>query len=198
VEILNLDAGDYLIGDILIERKTAVDFIKSIVDGRLWNQLKKMSEVTDHAMLVVEGSVAYPIRKQLTKVHPNAVIGALSSVLVDWGIPVVVLPSYAWTAELLLRIHKKKSEPDTRTVMRARVKHKTITPDDELRRVVEGLPGIGANTAHELLCRFKTLQRLFSATKPELMGVQGIGEKRAAYLAELFRREYRGDKVKFK
>ena len=32
----NLEIGDYIIGDLIIERKTSKDFIASIFDGRIF------------------------------------------------------------------------------------------------------------------------------------------------------------------
>lgn len=38
-----LETGDYVLsGDLVVERKTAVDFVASILDGRLFNQVGKM------------------------------------------------------------------------------------------------------------------------------------------------------------
>jgi len=194
IEVLNLTVGDYIVGDILVERKSSVDFIKSIVDGRLWNQLRNLKEASENPLILIEGSLAFPIRKGITKIHQNVVIGAVASLIVDWKVPVVVLPSYTWTAELLVRMDKKFTEPDKKTFFRARAKPKALTPDDEIRRVVEGLPDVGPETAHRLLKRFKTLKRLFCATRAELASVPGIGEKRAARLESLFNREYESSK----
>ena len=40
VEVKQLDFGDFVVsGDVVIERKTLDDFVKSIYDGRLFSQL---------------------------------------------------------------------------------------------------------------------------------------------------------------
>ncbi|MEM3406167.1 MAG: ERCC4 domain-containing protein [Nitrososphaerota archaeon] len=38
----NLKIGDYIIGDIVIERKTSKDFVASIFDGRIFEQASKI------------------------------------------------------------------------------------------------------------------------------------------------------------
>jgi ERCC4-type nuclease len=53
--------------------------------------------------------------------------------------------------------------------------------------VVEGLPGVGPERAEALLRKFGTLSALFSASAEELEQVEGIGEKTARRLEELFR-----------
>ncbi len=43
VRVEMLDICDYIVGDVCIERKTAEDYINSLIDGRLNNQLFQMS-----------------------------------------------------------------------------------------------------------------------------------------------------------
>ena len=50
----NLDIGDYIIGDYIIERKNILDFINSILDGRLYTQLEKLKD--KNSILILEGS----------------------------------------------------------------------------------------------------------------------------------------------
>ncbi|MDI6751930.1 MAG: ERCC4 domain-containing protein [bacterium] len=50
--------GDYLIKDIVVERKTASDFVQSIIDGRLFIQAKRMKGYNDLiAIFIVEGDI---------------------------------------------------------------------------------------------------------------------------------------------
>ena len=44
LEIKSLKIGDYLIGDIIIERKTINDFISSMINKRLIQQLKQLQK----------------------------------------------------------------------------------------------------------------------------------------------------------
>ncbi|MGB9674909.1 MAG: ERCC4 domain-containing protein, partial [Nanopusillaceae archaeon] len=53
----NLEIGDYIIGDIIIERKTSKDFISSIFDGRIFNQANKITSYTSKAVLLIEGNL---------------------------------------------------------------------------------------------------------------------------------------------
>ena len=51
----NLEIGDYIIGDLIIERKTSKDFIASIFDGRIFQQANKITSYTNRAILLIEG-----------------------------------------------------------------------------------------------------------------------------------------------
>jgi ERCC4-type nuclease len=53
-----LDVGDYVISNrIGIERKTAIDFAKSIADGRLFDQASRLLQTFEKAIIVIEGSL---------------------------------------------------------------------------------------------------------------------------------------------
>lgn len=56
----HLDSGDYLLMDrqgrvLGIERKTVLDFLGSIKDGRLESQLERMARDYEHRLLVLQG-----------------------------------------------------------------------------------------------------------------------------------------------
>ena len=47
-----LDVGDYVVSDrTAIERKSAGDFIRSIIDGRLFDQCRRLSEVYELSLI---------------------------------------------------------------------------------------------------------------------------------------------------
>ena len=52
-----LFVGDYHINDhIVIERKTSVDFVQSIIDGRLFSQCAKLRKSSAVPLIIVEGN----------------------------------------------------------------------------------------------------------------------------------------------
>jgi Fanconi anemia group M protein len=60
------------------------------------------------------------------------------------------------------------------------VKRKTRSKKEQLQFILEGFPGIGAETAKKLLKEFKTLKNIINASQEELTSL--IGKK-----AEIFR-----------
>ncbi len=82
VEVKTLDVADYVVSeDVGIERKSANDFIQSIIDGRLFDQVERLKRAYEKPVIIVEGEL-YGIRN----VHPNAIRGgALTAVTLDWG-----------------------------------------------------------------------------------------------------------------
>ena len=74
LEIGKLPYGDYIINEaITIERKTARDFLISIVDGRLFNQISNLKKKCIHPLLLIEGN---PFETDL-QFDPLAIKGAL-------------------------------------------------------------------------------------------------------------------------
>ena len=62
-----LDSGDYILGDILIERKTIDDFYGSLNSGRLWDQLFKMKLSGKKCIIAIVGVIPY-IYKELSDI----------------------------------------------------------------------------------------------------------------------------------
>ena len=96
VEFQHLDCGDIKITEeILIERKTSRDLLNSITDGRLLKQCHNLVKNCIHPLLLIElGEVG-------SAVHPNAVLGAMSHITLDIGIPVMMTKNTLETAHFL-------------------------------------------------------------------------------------------------
>ncbi|MFA6012018.1 MAG: ERCC4 domain-containing protein [Desulfobacteraceae bacterium] len=57
VELKHLEHGDYLINDtVTIERKTGKDFLVSIIDGRLFNQIAALKKECSKPLVLIEGN----------------------------------------------------------------------------------------------------------------------------------------------
>ncbi|MDD5651394.1 MAG: ERCC4 domain-containing protein, partial [Candidatus Nanoarchaeia archaeon] len=81
-----LIVADFVINNIGIERKTQNDFINSIIDKRLFQQLIVLKENFDIPLLIIEGEDnLYSIRNM----HPNAIRGMLSAIAIDFQIPII-------------------------------------------------------------------------------------------------------------
>ena len=47
-----LEIGDYVFSDICFEAKSSVDFLQSVINKRLWNQLDNMDRHYEHCILI--------------------------------------------------------------------------------------------------------------------------------------------------
>jgi len=188
LKIEMLKTGDYVLSDRCIaERKTVSDFCSSIIDGRLFTQIETLRDSYEKPFVLVEGQTLYGSRNIL----PQAILGALATILVDYGVPVIRTESGEETALLLASIARreqmeKKREP------RVRVKHKLATVKEAQEFVVAGLPNVDAVRARRLLEKFETVERVFTKNEEELGEVPGIGKKIARRIREVLESKYVG------
>jgi DNA excision repair protein ERCC-4 len=112
-----LPAGDYSLEGfedrIAVERKTLDDFVNTVIRGRerFRRELERLQSY-EAACVVVEADMNDVIAGHYhSGVHPASILGALSSILVDYGIPVFFCSNRQvacqFTECYLLRFHRK-------------------------------------------------------------------------------------------
>jgi len=139
----------------------------------------------DKAVLVIEGEEdIYSIRK----VHANAIRGMLSSIVLDFGIPVLYTKNPKDTAGLIAVMAKREQDKSRDFSYHERKPH-TVRQQQEF--LVSALPGVGVQSARNLLSYFGSIKNLVNASKKELVALEGVGEKTADRLLKLFFEEYR-------
>ena len=100
-----LKTGDFSVEDeIVIERKTWVDFIGSIVDGRLMRQADRLKEFK-HPYILISGDFERAL--MTTKMHRHCPLGAIASLSIKRGINIVCVPTDEDLFYLISRIVKK-------------------------------------------------------------------------------------------
>ena len=184
-----LEIGDYLISeDVCCERKTTADFLRSIVDGRLFSQLRDIKNSYASPILIIEGDSLF----EDTSIRPEAIRGALASIAIDIKIPILWSKSPRETAEFLVAIAKREqSEKKKEIKLRFEKKPKELKYLQEY--LVAGLPGVDRERAKRLLEHFKCPEFVFTASERELMRVKGIGRHLAKMIREVLSREYEKD-----
>ncbi|AMQ17670.1 DEAD/DEAH box helicase [Thermococcus peptonophilus] len=185
VEVRTLDVADYVVSEeVGIERKSANDFIQSIIDGRLFDQVERLKRAYEKPVIIIEGEL-YGIRN----VHPNAIRGAIAAVTLDWGVPVLFSSGPEETAQFIYLMAKREQEERKKEV-RLRSEKKALTLAERQRLIVEGLPNVSATLAKRLLKHFGNVERVFTATEEELKEVEGIGPKKAREIRRVITAPY--------
>jgi len=184
-----LSIGDFVISDrTAIERKTAEDFVASIIDGRLFEQVSNLKSAYEMPILIIEGESFQTSRN----IAPEAVMGAVASVIIDFGVPIVWTRSSPETALLILSIaRREQSKGDRRP--RVRMERKPESLADEQEFIVAGLPLIDTVLARRLLKAFGTVEKVFLASEKELQDVEGIGRKISERIRKVVSTQYRED-----
>ncbi len=184
VRVQNLDAGDYVLSErVAVERKTAEDFVNSIIERKLFDQLLRLKKFYLKPILIIEGNGLYG------RLSPNAVRGALATIAVDFGIPIIQTANAEETAEILIAIARREQEGKERAVS-PHVGKTKMTLREQQEYVVSAISDIGPVLARNLLEHFQTIERIATASEEELMKVPKIGRKIAKKIRMLMTTPY--------
>ena len=190
IEVLALAADEgnvdrYVLAEhAAIEHRTGSAFLRGIQDKTLFASAIHLREQYDIAALVVEGEIDYTH----TTFHPQAVRGALSSMLVGYGLTVLTTPDLEESAALIATMARQVQVGIPEISLN--YKRKASDLADLQRRVVEMLPGCGVSVARDLLQSFGSIERIIQASQDKLRGMRGIGAKRAAEIHRVLHAEY--------
>jgi len=187
LKLEKLETADYLLSSRCgVEFKTVEDFVNSIVDGRLLDQLKDLKRNFERPLIIIEGEEdLYTIRK----VHKNAIHGMLATIAISYGIPLIQTKSSQETASLFVAIAKREQEETTKNFDMHGEK-KPLTLKEQQEYVISSLPGIGPTLAKPLLRLFKTIRNIVNANKGDLEKVEKIGPKKAEDIIKVLESEY--------
>ncbi len=200
VAIRNLSAGDYYLlatedkKPILVERKSIIDFANSVRDNRIWEQAKLLKEFENKedaiAILLIEGS--FSLLKRFTKWNITAILRVIDEIITTWNLRVLPTPNKEATIAWLAAKAKSLGATNRKRIIRLRTEKKPMTLNERILYVAEGI--VGPTIARKLLRHFKTLRNIANASIPELMKVEGIGEKRAREIYAIFNTPWIEDK----
>ena len=169
--LATLHFGDYSIaGQVWFERKSADDLGRSIIDGRLFRQMSALRLRAKRPVLLIEG--LQPLSSP-SGVPWHAVRGALVSVAVVFGVPILAADSPEESAEIMVVAARQMAR--TTSVARVRPGYR---PKGWRRRalfILQGLPGIGPGRAAALLNTFGSVAAVMAADAEGLARVDGIG-----------------------
>ena len=187
VKILRLNVGDYIISDrACIERKTFDDFINSIINGRVFQQVRDIREFFDKPILIIEGNGNnYRIRE-------NALKAAISTIVLKFDASVLMSKDEVDTARLIYWLAKKEQEEFKREIgLKGKKKPKELKKIQE--HIISSFPGISNVISKRILKKFKSIRNFVNTSETELMKVRGIGNKQAKRLYEIVNKEYEVD-----
>lgn len=185
IEVKNL-ITDYQVSDeVGIERKTTKDFVVSIIDKRLHKQAKELVENFRKPVIILEGEDLYS-----SLIHPNAIRGALASLAVDFGIPIIPTRSKEDTAAMIARIAIREQIHE-RPEIQIRTERKPLTLYEQKLYIIESLPNIGPVTAKKLLEEFGSVKAIINASETDLKKVEGIGNKIAESIKEVVESDFK-------
>ena len=189
VVLETLEVGDYVVSNrVGIERKTAEDFLSTLMDGRdLFGQISDLARAFERPVLIIEGDGLYTTRQ----IHPNSIRGVLASIAIDFGIPIIFSKDEEDTAALVNVMAKREQVSSNREIS-LHGKKTSLTLKEQQEYVVSSISDIGAVVARNLLTHFGSVERIMTASRDELMEVPLVGPRTADRIREVIAGEYKG------
>ena len=190
VNLEKLEYADYVVSSRCgVEVKTVEDFVDSIIDGRLLQQIKNLKNNFERPIIVIEGTQdIYGVRN----VHHNSILGMMATIAVSYGIPIIQTKNFKETAALLQIIARREQEETSRDFS-LHADRKPATLKEQQEYVVSSLPGMGLSLAKPLLKKFRTIKNIVNADEKELQEVEKIGPAKAKQIKDVVEKEYKED-----
>lgn len=180
VEVGKVIYGDYVINSaITVERKTARDFLISLLDGRLFTQVSNLKRHCVHPVVLIEGN---PFKTGLD-FDEAAIKGALISIQAIWYVPIMYSRSKEETKDILLMIGRQ--EETNMHVVPLRGGYRPRRLKSRQLYILQGLPRVGPTAAKRLLEHFRSVTNAMNAPVEELIQVDGIGRASAEKIREV-------------
>jgi Fanconi anemia group M protein len=188
VAVQNLEVADYVISDkVAIERKTAQDFVSSIIDPQrnLFRQVADLARTYDRPVLILEGRDLYTTQMNAASIH-----GAMISVAVDYGVPIIPTEDQTETAKVIALLARREMREGREPKVHG---HKTArTLKEQQEYLVSAISSVGPAVARNLLRHFGSVEKIMTASSEQLQEVELVGPKIAQRIRELVGGEYKG------
>jgi len=188
VTLKSLEIGDYVVSDRLaIERKTARDFVESIIDPErnIFSQISNLAKTYERPVLILEGRDLFT-----SQINPNSIRGAMASIAIDYGVPIIPTENQDDTIQLIAMLATREAKEGRNPKIHG---HKTArTLKEQQEYLVSAIPSVGPAVARNLLKHFGTIENIVIASKEDLQKVELVGSKTAERIRELVGEKYKG------
>jgi len=178
----NLPIGDFIVSSrTAIERKAHSDFVASIIDGRIFEQVDSMEKHYEKRVVLIEG---FSDRE----INENAYKAAIAT-LVTNGVTILSTRNLQDTARAIFWIAKKE-QMENKIPLAVKVGKKPVNLKNQKEFLIASIPGISDVLAKRLLKHFGSVEKIFAANEEELKKVKGIREKTAKSIRKLVTTKY--------
>lgn len=186
VEIESKTLGD--LGDVAIllknkewlniERKSYSDFVTSYISGHLQDQCIRMGNSSNYPCIIVYGSLKdlksisykYPALK---KIKQRSIDKMVRNIQINYRIPIFFVEKEAHYFLEIMNIAETICEKGGDVLKKKPAVSLRKRPDIE---IVMGANRVGEKTALNLLKEFKTPEKVFNASREDLLKINGIGD----------------------
>ena len=188
IERTYLQSGDYVFSNIGIERKTLSDFHNTLNKQRLWKQVFNLKDCFERPILIVD-QIPNAYNWGLELRDRRSIDGAMSRI-VKLGVSMFTIAgtSNAPVSDIFLDIieflylSSEKKDPSLKPVPRKGDRFSTAEVTEDMLCM---FPGIGRETAKEIILRYPTMDKLCLATLDEIAKIPRLGPKKSSMVYEV-------------
>ena len=174
-----LEIGDYVYGDVCFEAKSSSDFLQSVINKRIWNQLDNMDRHYEHTYVIIHGSLheamdfpKYSKMKISKEMLHNKFFGAIGKISLDTVCKVMWFENPKKAAQIITTICKMR--PINRKVMNPALL-KSITTGDLRLDLLCTIKGVSETKAKKLIRAYGSVMEIGETSAEELCNIDGIG-----------------------
>lgn len=176
-----LEIGDYVINDICIEAKSAADFLASVRNKRIFNQIDNMDREYNRNFLVIYGTLEEAVSylnytnynsRQWKEKLKKMFIGAISSIALNTDIKPIWVTNVNTAAHFVVSCY---AHSDKELVLH-KMLPKKIRTDDVRIDILCNIKGITLEKAQLLLEEFGSVAEISLQNATEIMKIEGIGK----------------------
>ncbi len=196
INFAHLAVADYIISlDVAVERKTIYDFVNSIFDGRIFIQCSELVEHYHKPLILLEGNLNdLNLNKKTDGSKPidriPIIFEALSRIILEFGIPIIHVPSSEYSTRMLVTLAKKtKENNENHGPLLKRIRKGNDSYKQQLS-VLSSLPGVGNKLAIKMLRKFGNPINVLNASVAELSLIPGFGQTRAIKVRKILDNVY--------
>ncbi|MHA1149511.1 MAG: ERCC4 domain-containing protein [Promethearchaeota archaeon] len=162
-EAKQLDIADIVVSsEVGIERKEGFDFVSSIIDNRLVDQLTRLRQAYSSPILILEGLNNDVFAN--TGMRKSSIYGMLSKISYKMGIAIIPTLNISDTVIVIERIaFREQIKKDSSIISRSVPKE--MSKKERRTFIIEGLANIGPKKAKILIETFKTPGKVIEAIK---------------------------------
>jgi len=176
IEFKQLEIADYLVNNIALERKTISDLQNSIIDKRIFTQLKELKQY-EKFCLIIEGDLINS-KKIL---HENALRGFIIFCSIDEQIPIIFTSNEKETAQYIDILSRR----DPNRTISLKDKKFSLNKTEQAQYILEGFPNVGPVKAKLLLNKFKSIKNIINSKEKEMEPILGKKTKEFLTLIDL-------------
>ena len=194
-----LEIGDYIVGDCCIEAKSAADFLQSIRNKRIFNQLDNMDRTYNKNIILIYGTlddaIEYLQRTQYNSTSwrnklKKMFVGALTSIALHTDVKPIWVDNHRTAAHIILAT----TEHIDKNLIIHKELPKKIKTDDVRVDVLSEIKGVSVEKAKALLDTFGSITEVAMSNVDDIIKHKGIGKITAENILKALNSE---DEVKY-